>query len=1522
MLINFIGVILGSNKNTDQSSAGSVSTGSVSTGSVPTGSEPTSQFSSGNQDLPYGHEGMIKALKQKYVDRQGVPHEINLDGLLNPFFGEFNFETFLFNKLSLSSGIETQIVCRCKDHGKDHDVKSKNNWIFTDFNKIGFDYDYEPTRKCCQRYFRIVRYESSPSSQKETCPSNQKETCQGIYDSNGAKNDPVTFDKANYRYEYHSCLLSMFKLRNGAATIVDNDESSFYYFLDVVCKANVNGHFIRSNDNTRSCGIHCPEGECPNDLKFLAILIFLSEGMLNYQFQYSLQGDNQFVRLVNEKYGFEIQLPVNKSEHGKGVEHGKGTEYEKRTNSLGETLKSIIYYFNRCGIIDAYKRIVEKKLRKSERSGNDAVEVLETPQFILQAYIYKYATRSDANGYSKLVKYVFDLLDRDGDEKTASDRKKALMEKYFRSVDIHDGDELSSTKNIHDSKNELSSAKNVYDSKNELALYKGYKTLTTKLEENFRKFPFSPFRKVFQETATEYYDRERDEFCYKSIGGNKLLERGALGKKFLNSAETTVLNILCVTFYDYKLGCFSVEHLIKNFKLSKSAGEIDESDDEENESSGAESNSSSTDSDMSDEESSSGSYDADGIEKYIEDAKRDRILKRLIRFFRKYKTVKSMHENEKEMMGEFNKIVQDLPDSNIIYLEHLERDCKDGDRTNSKDDRNKTDAKNDRNKTNSKNDRNKTNSKDGNQIAREGEPRIIRNKLSNNIFNIFYVIFYITNHFKGTEEILEKYKTEPEKFRKEINTLMHYLKKIACYEDVRFVDLYNYTDFENVRTLHTFINLRWENHNECLRLRLRGTEVKGASFELRTSLSMNYPPNEGESAKMKEKAVFGFHMGERIVREKKEEPERVKNYEFVEEFQRVISLYEDNGKGSENGNESDSGKGKGRRHDNEEKRKRDGQGQIETGKKNSPKILPLLKKFYDLKIDSYFDQGLENDPKRHEKTIVRIDELIKRAEKNLDHLINFKEEIRRVEPLSKNYFTLESYLYLLDSLWKWRDTGKIKKSGKKPIEESRRNSGGEAERICARERIAIDGLGGSSKGTGKPASGKGSEDSSSNDGEDSGSIKDSSRNAKDAMDSSRNVKDSVDSCDGDFAMDSCDGDFVTTVDGPCAVADSARKRKGMHKRNKRKAKPIDRQALSRFITNLVFFVAQEVNYEEDRAFLFILLQAVHNTSASGETGITPSSSIALMINCSFVKEHLLYLKSDGPKVHYMLYDFNKRNCPYINNLAIHLLSTVYRGTCGKEISKIIERKYSGIDYVKRARLPSSLFEHLLSFVINSNLEPAIELLYDNADIVFSNSKGDGSASGSNGRKVPSDKDHPFNDPNKLIALMCFSYRKRFASIDANWILDRFIDLMEEEDVPIEIRYCEFLRNGAFDYNNFFWVALAEVRDYYKNELGRKFNCDKIFKLVYYAVENLKGADAKYRCYQMAYGLEYFNELRSGAQIESSDICYVDKDRICATMNFAGISRPLGGAESGNAGTAYLESDYDEPDCQMETDCLH
>jgi len=433
---------------------------------------------------------MLWLLRQKFSGSDGKCYMINPAGNLNPLSGYFNLKSSLMpGKRILSYAIRKEPRAGCSQSC------SSSSAVNNTLNDATDDSPFP---------FRTTTNELSPE----------------------------------YISDYHRCLLNLFMNINGKATVINDDKSSFYHFLSTNHKDT--GECKETGNKSNR--------ELAKDKSMLALLFLLAEDLDFHKLVKTSRGDNspeakniqeEWRRLHSNKAadistptyciafstkpnGFEIKIPI--------VEPSPGTQSgDNCISTVDKTLK----FFVHCSSSPQYKSQIATKIQKCREKDNNASFLLDTPQFLLQSYIYEYFFSKAPNENLEFLKTVFTFLD------------KARMLTDNKTPDASKGDSPGiGAKSIGGSRCFIRSSEfQDYD----LGIYEEYSSLMKELQSvRSKSFPFSSFAEPIEPINTKVYDREEKKF---------------LASSFNNSTEATILSILCFLFYNRQRGCFDLSRI-------------------------------------------------------------------------------------------------------------------------------------------------------------------------------------------------------------------------------------------------------------------------------------------------------------------------------------------------------------------------------------------------------------------------------------------------------------------------------------------------------------------------------------------------------------------------------------------------------------------------------------------------------------------------------------------------------------------------------------------------------------------------------------------------------------------------------------------------------------------------------------------------------------------------------------------------------------------------------------------------
>jgi len=405
-------------------------------------------------------DDMTEILNHKFIARDSSEYSINFDGPLNPLFGYlYRNSNLLASKRFFSHGIKLKSSCDCL---KNNDLKedSANNSL----NK----------EDCICTSHRLFPPEY--------------DTAFELYEGQKVKRDKPELD---YLYDYHNCLIDMFKSFD-RRKIVRFLKDSFSYFMETLPAETAE--------------------------RFLAVLFLLPENIYSI-----INSSVDCAGQDHPKNGLYYCGAENTADE-RVVFHSGAFEFEMRCNSVkyGElivrnSIKSIIGFFSDCGT--KYKEIAEGKREASREHGNDTIYFIETPEFLIQNYIYEYC-KNKRDKHIRIVKNIFRLLN---EAETGNDK---LIRKYFTQIGSEDEDAM---KNRHHVEIAVSS----------------YKKEFHKILGVYNALPLNFLKKTPKILLFEGYNRGLDNAVYN-------------GERGMSCAETAVFCIMCILFYDSKGQCFKL----------------------------------------------------------------------------------------------------------------------------------------------------------------------------------------------------------------------------------------------------------------------------------------------------------------------------------------------------------------------------------------------------------------------------------------------------------------------------------------------------------------------------------------------------------------------------------------------------------------------------------------------------------------------------------------------------------------------------------------------------------------------------------------------------------------------------------------------------------------------------------------------------------------------------------------------------------------------------------------------------
>jgi len=308
----------------------------------------------------------------------------------------------------------------------------------------------------------------------------------------------------DYFYEYNECLISMFSVRSQEVTIQSNENITFSYFMKRI----------------------------PEDIaeKLLAVLFLLSEGAPVFNFiSFQSFGKAIYKKLIFNSEAMKFELQFNtKDENGDLV--------------FNVSTLRVIRFFINCGKVRDYKNVIRKKIMKFEECNHDAIHLLETPEFLMQCFIYEYA-KNDRDRYVRIARNIFILLKELG---ITSPMHRPHVSYFLqtapstRSKGNKAGVGDDGANGNKSGKLEPCAAEPAHLNK-ELCIR--YRNTIKKVFDFSNAFPFTPFRPAPQKRHAAFYSRGWD---------------GETNGRFVDSTETLIFSILCLLFYDSKARCFRV----------------------------------------------------------------------------------------------------------------------------------------------------------------------------------------------------------------------------------------------------------------------------------------------------------------------------------------------------------------------------------------------------------------------------------------------------------------------------------------------------------------------------------------------------------------------------------------------------------------------------------------------------------------------------------------------------------------------------------------------------------------------------------------------------------------------------------------------------------------------------------------------------------------------------------------------------------------------------------------------------
>jgi len=401
-------------------------------------------------------DDMNEILNHTFIAHDRAEYSINFDGPLNPLFGYlYRNSNLLANKRFFSYGIKLKSSCDCL---KNNGVREGNT-----NNRLT-----ENDRICISHRLLPPEYD----------------TAFELYEGQKTRRGGLELD---YLYDYHSCLIDMFKSTN-RKKIFRSLKDSFSYFMETL-----------------------PEDTAE---RFLAVLFLLPENVysvINSSVDCSGQDHSRNglyycgaentadERVVFHSGAFEFELEYNTVEHGELI--------------VRNSIKSIINFFSDCGT--KYKEIAEIKRKASRKHGNDAAHLIETPEFLVQNYIYEYCKNS-WDKHIRIAKNILRLLNEAGNDK--------LFRKYFTQIGSEDEDAVNNRRHVE-------------------AALSSYKKEFHKVLGVYNALPLNFMEELPEPKFYNMYNRGLDN---------------AMNDRFVNYTETAVFSILCILFYDCREQCFKL----------------------------------------------------------------------------------------------------------------------------------------------------------------------------------------------------------------------------------------------------------------------------------------------------------------------------------------------------------------------------------------------------------------------------------------------------------------------------------------------------------------------------------------------------------------------------------------------------------------------------------------------------------------------------------------------------------------------------------------------------------------------------------------------------------------------------------------------------------------------------------------------------------------------------------------------------------------------------------------------------
>jgi len=406
-------------------------------------------------------DDIAEILNHKFKAGDKVEYSINFDGPLNPLFGYlYKNSNLLANKRFFSYGIKLRSSCDCL----------KNNGMYEDDSNTD-RYDY--VSACYSHRLFPPEYD----------------TAFEWYEGQKTRRNNLELD---YLYDYHNCLIDMFKSFD-RRKIFRSLKDSFSYFMETL-----------------------PEDTAE---RFLAVLFLLPEDV------YSISNSSaDCIGQDHLKNGVYYCGAENTADE-RIVFHSDAFKFELRCNTEHEKLiirssiKSIIGFFCECGT--KYKEVVEGKREASSEHGNNTNYLIETPEFLIQNYIYEYCKNS-RNRHTRIAENIFRLLNESNNE-AGNDK---LIRKYFTQIGSEDENAM---KNRHHVEIAVSS----------------YKKEFHKVLGVYNALPLNFLKKTPEILLFEGYNRGLDNAVHDD-------------ERDMSCAETAVFCIMCILFYDSKGQCFKL----------------------------------------------------------------------------------------------------------------------------------------------------------------------------------------------------------------------------------------------------------------------------------------------------------------------------------------------------------------------------------------------------------------------------------------------------------------------------------------------------------------------------------------------------------------------------------------------------------------------------------------------------------------------------------------------------------------------------------------------------------------------------------------------------------------------------------------------------------------------------------------------------------------------------------------------------------------------------------------------------